>query len=252
MLSILRKARLKEKEMRILMLWVDRLVWHRCKGADRAVDSGLDNAGKTTIVKRVMDEDVTTVSPTLGFIIKTIDFQGLHIRLWQICFVADRTAATSWTYVGILVPGTELSLVTDTFHQGDVGGQKTLRSYWRNYFEKTDALIWVVDATDRMRVGACREELSGLLLEEVRFDPDESVDNAHGLSQRLMGASLLVFSNKTDVDGCMSDDEIRQVCLLWCRVFKWCIDSSERVSSSMRYTPTNGLFSDAAQWLEKT
>lgn len=29
-----------------------------------------------------------------------------------------------------------------------------------------------------------------------------------------MGASLLVFSNKTDVDGCMSDDEIRQVCLL--------------------------------------
>jgi hypothetical protein len=37
---------------------------------------GLDNAGKTTIVKRIMNEDVTTVSPTLGFIIKTIDFQG--------------------------------------------------------------------------------------------------------------------------------------------------------------------------------
>lgn len=38
--------------------------------------SGLDNAGKTTIVKRIMDEDVSTVSPTLGFIIKTIDFDG--------------------------------------------------------------------------------------------------------------------------------------------------------------------------------
>lgn len=25
----------------------------------------------------------------------------------------------------------------------DVGGQKSLRSYWRNYFEKTDGLIWV-------------------------------------------------------------------------------------------------------------
>ncbi|KAI9831045.1 MAG: ADP-ribosylation factor Alp41 [Sarea resinae] len=57
MLSILRKARLKEKEMRILML-------------------GLDNAGKTTIVKRIMNEDVSTVSPTLGFIINTIDFEG--------------------------------------------------------------------------------------------------------------------------------------------------------------------------------
>ena len=38
--------------------------------------SGLDNAGKTTIVKKIMDEDVTSVSPTLGFIIKTIDYDG--------------------------------------------------------------------------------------------------------------------------------------------------------------------------------
>lgn len=52
--------------------------------------------------------------------------------------------------------------------KGDVGGQKTLRSYWRNYFEKTDALIWVVDATDRLRIDDCREELHGLLQEEVR------------------------------------------------------------------------------------
>ena len=58
MLSILRKARLKDKEMRILML-------------------GLDNAGKSTIVQRLLDEDVNKVAPTLGFIIKTIDFEGL-------------------------------------------------------------------------------------------------------------------------------------------------------------------------------
>ena len=51
---------------------------------------------------------------------------------------------------------------------GDVGGQKTLRSYWRNYFEKTDALIWVMDATDKLRIEDCRNELAGLLLEEVR------------------------------------------------------------------------------------
>ena len=48
-----------------------------------------------------------------------------------------------------------------------MGGQKTLRSYWKNYFEKTDTLIWVVDATDRLRIDDCREELAGLLLEEV-------------------------------------------------------------------------------------
>ncbi|KAI1406712.1 ARF/SAR superfamily [Hypoxylon fuscum] len=136
MLSILRKARLKDKEMRILML-------------------GLDNAGKTTIVKKVMNEDINTVSPTLGFIIKTIDYEGYKLNIW------------------------------------DVGGQKTLRSYWRNYFEKTDALIWVVDATDRLRIDDCRQELHGLLQEE-----------------RLSGASLLVFANKTDVQGCMDEAEI--------------------------------------------
>jgi hypothetical protein len=51
--------------------------------------------------------------------------------------------------------------------QGDVGGQKTLRTYWKNYFEKTDTLIWVVDATDRERIDDCRQELEGLLQEEV-------------------------------------------------------------------------------------
>ncbi|KAF2492173.1 ARF/SAR superfamily [Lophium mytilinum] len=137
MLSILRKARLKDKEMRILML-------------------GLDSAGKTTIVKKIMNEDVYSVSPTLGFIIKTIEYDGYKLNIW------------------------------------DVGGQKTLRTYWKNYFEKTDTLIWVVDATDRERIDDCRRELEGLLLEE-----------------RLMGASLLVFKNKSDVSGSMTEDDVR-------------------------------------------
>ncbi|KAG8426951.1 ADP-ribosylation factor-like protein 2, variant 3 [Metarhizium acridum] len=104
-----------------------------------------------------MGEDVNTVSPTLGFIIKTIDYEGYKLNIW------------------------------------DVGGQKTLRSYWRNYFEKTDALIWVVDATDRLRIDDCRDELHGLLLEE-----------------RLSGASLLILANKTDVEGCLDEQEIRK------------------------------------------
>ena len=50
----------------------------------------------------------------------------------------------------------------------DVGGQKSLRSYWRNYFESTDGLIWVVDSADRRRLQDCKEELEALLLEEVK------------------------------------------------------------------------------------
>jgi GTPase SAR1 family protein len=54
-----------------------------------------------------------------------------------------------------------------TRETGDVGGQKTLRTYWKNYFEKTDTLIWVVDGTDRERIDDCRQELEGLLVQEV-------------------------------------------------------------------------------------
>ncbi len=49
----------------------------------------------------------------------------------------------------------------------DVGGQKSLRSYWRNYFESTDGLIWVVDSADKRRLDDCRSELAALLVEEV-------------------------------------------------------------------------------------
>lgn len=43
-----------------------------------------------------------------------------------------------------------------------------MRSYWRNYFESTDALVWVVDSADRRRLDDCRQELAALLVEEVR------------------------------------------------------------------------------------
>lgn len=141
------------------------------------LNSGLDNAGKTTIVKRIMGEDVNTVSPTLGFIIKTIDYEGYKLNIW------------------------------------DVGGQKTLRSYWRNYFEKTDALIWVVDATDRLRIEDCKTELHGLLQEEVsRLGPTVNINGAllTRRAQRLSGATLLVFANKTDVQGCMTGEEMEE------------------------------------------
>lgn len=92
-----------------------------------------------------MNEDVNTVSPTLGFIIKTIDFQGYTCHLRKCLSDHFRYKLNIW----------------------DVGGQKTIRSYWRNYFEKTDALIWVVDSTDHLRVGECRAELKELLREEV-------------------------------------------------------------------------------------
>jgi len=56
LLTILKKMKEKEKEMRLLIL-------------------GLDNAGKTTIVKKFNGEDIEKISPTLGFNIKTLEYE---------------------------------------------------------------------------------------------------------------------------------------------------------------------------------
>lgn len=36
-------------------------------------DRGLDNAGKTTILKKFNGENINTIEPTLGFNIKTLE-----------------------------------------------------------------------------------------------------------------------------------------------------------------------------------
>lgn len=119
---------------------------------------GLDNAGKTTILKKLNGEDIDAIEPTLGFNINTLEHRGYTLNVW------------------------------------DVGGQKSLRSYWRNYFECTDGLVWVVDSADKARLSNCKAELETLLQEE-----------------RLAGATLLVLANKQDVPGALSSKEIKEV-----------------------------------------
>ena len=62
LLALLRSFRAKEsKECRILLL-------------------GLDNAGKTTILKQLSAEDITQVTPTQGFNIKSVNSSGFKVR----------------------------------------------------------------------------------------------------------------------------------------------------------------------------
>lgn len=76
----------------------------------------------------------------------------------------------------------------------DVGGQKSLRTYWKNYFEATDGLVWVVDCADAQKLETCAKELHDLLKEE-----------------RLSGASLLVLANKQDLAGALTSDQIEKL-----------------------------------------
>ena len=84
---------------------------------------GLDNAGKTTILKSISEENIKTVKPTQGFNIKNLNLEGVQMNVW------------------------------------DLGGQKVLRKYWANYFCSTTALIYVVDAADDKRLMESGKEL---------------------------------------------------------------------------------------------
>ncbi|KAA3679487.1 ADP-ribosylation factor-like protein 2, partial [Paragonimus westermani] len=115
----------------------------------------------------------------------------------------------------------------------DVGGQKSLRSYWRNYFETTDALIWVVDSTDRLRLNDCRDELSNLLQEE-----------------RLTGATLLVFANKQDLAASLRPAQIREALDLdSIKSHHWCILGCSAVTGENLLEGINWLLKDVSSRL---
>ena len=44
------------------------------------MDLGLDNAGKTTILKQLSSEDITQVTPTQGFNIKSVNTSGFKVN----------------------------------------------------------------------------------------------------------------------------------------------------------------------------
>lgn len=75
----------------------------------------------------------------------------------------------------------------------DIGGQREIRPYWKNYYDNTDGLIYVVDSSDDLRLEECTNELFDLLKEEA-----------------LAKVPLLVFANKQDLDFALEADEVRK------------------------------------------
>ena len=56
------------------------------------------------------------------------------------------------------------------FHVWDLGGQTSIRPYWRCYYKNTDAVIYVVDSADQERLDVAKEELHAMLEEDELKD----------------------------------------------------------------------------------
>lgn len=134
-------------------------VWSRLLGREdvRILMVGLDNAGKTTILYHLKFNKVTTTVPTIGFNVETVTYKNISFTVW------------------------------------DIGGQDKIRNLWRVYFKGSHAVIFVVDSSDRERIGEVKTELLRLLAED-----------------ELENVQLLLFANKQDLPNAMSTAEIRE------------------------------------------
>ncbi|RFU80340.1 adp-ribosylation factor 1 [Trichoderma arundinaceum] len=167
------------------MSWLTNLVW--AKKEIRILILGLDNAGKTTLLYRLkvriptttalcfgsmltwLDQigEVVTTIPTIGFNVESVTYKNLNFNVW----LANKRVS----------------------RLQDLGGQTSIRPYWRCYYANTAAVIFVVDSTDIDRLQTAAEELSAMLNEE-----------------ELKDAALLVFANKQDQPGAKGAGEISE------------------------------------------
>ncbi|XP_050421581.1 ADP-ribosylation factor-like protein 13B [Adelges cooleyi] len=88
---------------------------------------GLDNAGKTCILKSILREKQKNVLPTIGFSSSSFRHRDNDITIY------------------------------------DLGGHKQIRDIWNQYFADVHGVVFVVDSTDHRRLDECRDVFTNVL-----------------------------------------------------------------------------------------
>ncbi|CAM2118735.1 unnamed protein product [Caretta caretta] len=123
---------------------------------------GLDNSGKTTIINKLKPSNAQTqdIVPTIGFSIEKF-----------------KTSSLSFTVF-------------------DMSGQGRYRNLWEHYYKEGQAIIFVIDSSDKLRMVVAKEELDTLLTH-----PD--------IKHRRI--PILFFANKMDLRDAVSSVKVSQL-----------------------------------------
>ena len=113
----------------------------------------------------------------------------------------------------------------------DVGGRATIRPFVRNYDERMDGIIFVIDSSDTARFEIAKDQL----FQAINDD-------------RLYGKPLLVLCNKQDLAGAVSPSKI---CAHLGLVEK-CKDRKWNVVGCSATTPDNIGLKESLEWLSKS
>mmetsp|Transcript_9869 Transcript_9869/g.28367 ORF Transcript_9869/g.28367 Transcript_9869/m.28367 type:complete len:183 (-) Transcript_9869:105-653(-) len=109
---------------------------------------GLDNSGKSTVIQHLKPKQAALkeITPTVGFNVEQFSRSGINFTVF------------------------------------DMSGAGKYRPLWEHYFKDVDAIMFVIDCSDKLRMCRVKEELK-MLLEH----PDTK------------GVPTLFFANKIDI-----------------------------------------------------
>ena len=121
----------------------------------RCIMIGLDNSGKTTILYRLKLGEVHKTVPTIGFNVESVKHKNVEFTVW------------------------------------DIGGQDRIRPLWRHYYAGVNAVVFVVDSMDNLRIEEAKDEIQLVANDDM-----------------LQGAVFLVFANKMDAPEAMPTGDV--------------------------------------------
>lgn len=123
---------------------------------------GLDNSGKSTVINYLKPKKIQTQEtvPTVGFNVENFKHGSLKFTVW------------------------------------DMSGAGRYRSLWEHYYEDAQAIVFVIDSADTVRMCVVKDELESLLAHKyIAKNP----------------VPILFFANKSDLTKALKANELAEI-----------------------------------------